>query len=57
MSDSKNSYQKDYAIVQYRDEVHREQLYELYREYATWHKDAVKSSYGISFEKVIGGTI
>ncbi len=44
-------------IVPYDEGRHKDQLYELYLEYAKWHKATALANYGINFENVIGGTL
>ncbi|MBD3206838.1 GNAT family N-acetyltransferase [Candidatus Bathyarchaeota archaeon] len=47
----------DVRIVPYDEEEHREDIYNLYYEYAKWTKQAVEEKYGIVYENVVGGKI
>lgn len=44
-------------IIPYDEEKHREEVFNLYYEYAKWNENAVNEKYGINYEKVVGGKI
>jgi GNAT superfamily N-acetyltransferase len=43
-------------IVPYDEKRHYDQLYELFTEYAMWHKEQLKTIFDVDYEDVIGGT-
>ena len=41
-------------VVPYDKERHREEVFNLYNEYANWTKNAIMETYGIKYENVVG---